>query len=652
MAHLKFLKWINVVMCSAFVVMACHESNDEIPTPKPDPDPTPNPIEVTLASPAYDDLSTNAVTLSAVLSGDVDSVSTKGFCMATHAGVSIADSTVEDKNAGSNVTVLLLNLEPGTAYYAKAFVITTDEQIVYSAEILFTTLDIVEEDLLGKYEAPTYPDDYTDISAWSNRYQWNLANVHDPTVVKAEDGYYYMYQTDASYGNVHKGQGHFHARRSKDLVNWEYLGATMKNTPLWVKAKLNEMRTALGLPVINVPGYGYWAPVVRKAAPGKYRMYYCIVVDNYIATGKANTSDNFDKSWTERAFIGMMETSDPAGNVWEDKGYVVCSSTDRGKNWSRSSLNDWNAYFKWNAIDPSYIISNSGEHWLIYGSWHSGIVALQLNPETGMPLNELGNPWEATALPHYGVLIATRNSASRWQGSEAPEIIYNPETGYYYLFMACDELSVAYNTRVCRSKNITGPYVGIDGTNVSAGGEMYPVVTHPYKFNNSHGWVGISHCAVFDDGQGNWFYSSQGRLPADVPGINASNAVMMGQIRNIRWTTDGWPVVMPERYGAVPQVPIEENELIGDWEHIDLGYSYRKQKTPAAMTLGADHKITAGMWKGASWSYDSVSQILTANKVELCLQREVDWEASPRTHTIVYAGYNNKKTYWGKKIKL
>ena len=53
--------------------------------------------------------------------------------------------------------------------------------------------------------------------------------------MKADDGYYYMYQTDASYGNAHDGHGHFHARRSKDLVNWEYMGATMKSTPTWVK---------------------------------------------------------------------------------------------------------------------------------------------------------------------------------------------------------------------------------------------------------------------------------------------------------------------------------------------------------------------------------------------------------------------------------
>ena len=82
------------------------------------------------------------------------------------------------------------------------------------------------------------------------------------------------------------------------------------------------------------------------------------------------------------------------------------------------------------------------------------------------------------------------------------------------------------------------------------GGDAYPIVTHPYKFGTNHGWVGISHCAVFEDGNDNWYYVSQQRYPADYPGINASNAIMLGGVRAIRWTEDGWPVVMPERYSV------------------------------------------------------------------------------------------------------
>ena len=457
-----------------------------------------------------------------------------------------------------------------------------------------------------------------------------------------------MYQTDASYGNAHTAGGHFHARRSKDLVNWEYLGGTMQSLPAWIIPKLNEIRKAMGLedaaPVES--DFGYWAPCVRKIRNGLYRMYYSIVVPGHI---------NGSNSWGERAFMGLMENSNPANNNgWEDKGYVLTNASDKGLEYMVKP-DDWaNCYFKWNAIDPSYIIDKSGKHQLVYGSWHSGIAIVEIDAATGKPATALPTPWGTSDdISAYGKLLATRQMGDRWQGSEGPEIIYNAQTGYYYLFVAYDALAVPYNTRVCRSQNINGPYLGIDGTDLTNfGGNMLPVVTHPYKFNNSNGWVGISHCAVFDDGNGNWFYASQGRLPEDVPGINASNAVMMGHVRSIRWTKDGWPVVMPERYGAVPKVPITEEELTGRWEHIDLSYAYGKQKVSGNMTLSADYKVTEGSWKGATWTYDADNERISfSNGVEVCLQREADWEANPRTHTIVYAGYSSSKTYWGKKSR-
>ena len=61
------------------------------------------------------------------------------------------------------------------------------------------------------------------------------------------------------------------------------------------------------------------------------------------------------------------------------------------------------------------------------------------------------------------------------------------------------------------------------------------------------------------------------------------------------------------------------------------------------------HKITSGSWKNATWTFDAATQTITTSAgVVLYLQREVDWEASPRTHTIVYAAQGNQKTYWGR----
>lgn len=591
------------------------------------------------------EVTSTSASLSAELSAaSMQNFIKKGFCYSTSAEPTIDNATLCEMTGDFSAT--LRDLQPNTTYYVKAYALIGDN-LVYTEQKQFTTPSKTLEDQLSEYICPAYVDDYVSMAGWDQRANWNLANVHDPSVMKAADGYYYMYQTDASYGNAHDGHGHFHARRSKDLVNWEYLGATMQEAPAWVKTKLNEIRAEQGLAPIENPWYGYWAPCARKVNDHLYRMYYCIVVNNYIKTGGLT----YDGSWTERAFIGVMETSDPASNNWEDKGFVICSSSDKGTNWNRASEGDWNAYFKFNAIDPSFIITPEGEHWLIYGSWHSGIAAVQLNPETGKTLAELPKSYGTAAeIAPYGKLIFTRTNGGRWQGAEAPEIVYHD--GYYYLFLAYDGLDIPYNTRVLRSTKVDGPYKTLNGavTDASKGANNNPtVLTHPYKFSEGYGWVGISHCAVFDDGNGNWYYASQQRFPANVGGNAYSNAIMMGGVRSIQWESNGWPTVMPERYGAVPQASISESELVGAWEHIDLSYSYGNQRTASEMVLGDDHKITSGAWKGAAWSFNAQTNTLTCNGVELKVQREVDWEASPRKVTIVYSGLNGIKSYWGKK---
>lgn len=527
-----------------------------------------------------------------------------------------------------------------------------------------------EEDEPYDFKIPTYQDDYASIAGWNNHDKWNLANVHDPSVAYY-DGYYYMYGTDASYGNEHekapRGK-HFQGKRSKDLVNWEWVPGPLNDAPAWVVTKLNEIRESMNLDPIEKQNisFGFWAPVVRRISVDgqvKLRMYYSIVIDNYIKSGK-RISEPFDGSWSERAFIGVCESTDPANGNWKDLGFVTCSSSDKGKDFSRARNNSWaDAYFFYNAIDPTYIVTPEGDHYLIHGSWHSGFALLKIDPSTGKPDHELGLPYadNAEALQaRYGKRVATRiptgKSYCRWQGSEAPEVIY--KDGYYYLFMAYDGLDVPYNTRVARSRNIEGPYVDIRGVDITTGGDCFPIVTHPYKFSRGYGWVGISHMCAFQNRSGEWFYMSQGRLPQNVGGNAYSNAIMMGHVRRLVWCPsspnnldDLWPIALPERYAHYESnKPITADELVGTWEHINLGYNFEKQDQAEALVLEAD-----GTMKGAltgKWSFDAEKKYLTLGNVVVCVERELDWESSPREVTIVYAGTEKSinKTYWGKKI--
>jgi len=310
------------------------------------------------------------------------------------------------------------------------------------------------------FSIPTYADDYSSISGWDNVSKWNLANVHDPSVVYWTDGYYYMWGTDASYGNVHEGHGHFQGKRSKDLVNWEWIpGIFYDNTkPAWILEKVNEFLTDAGQDKVtdNDLSLGCWAPCARKITVDgvtKIRMYYSIVFDL-----TANPKTLIGGNQGTPALIGVCESTDPYNGKWTDLGFVTSSSADHELTTSNLNASQWGGFYYYNAIDPTYIVTPAGQHWLIHGSWHSGFAALQIDATSGKPLNTLTSPWFADAASLqavYGQNVSSRNASSRWQASEGPEVIYHD--GYYYLFMAYDALDVPYNTRVVRSENITGP---------------------------------------------------------------------------------------------------------------------------------------------------------------------------------------------------
>ena len=114
------------------------------------------------------------------------------------------------------------------------------------------------------YEASNDVGNFWRIFIPQTEEEQRLADYTAPT-----DGYYYMYQTDASYGNVHYASGgHYIGRRSKDLVHWEYVGTCMPKVPAWIRDSLNVYRKAMGLTASTVNwddeaqfGWGHPVPV-------------------------------------------------------------------------------------------------------------------------------------------------------------------------------------------------------------------------------------------------------------------------------------------------------------------------------------------------------------------------------------------------------
>lgn len=469
-------------------------------------------------------------------------------------------------------------------------------------------------------------DDYRPVSGMEHYKEWGTYNVHDPACKKFGD-YYYMYSTDAIFAENKKDAkeknvplGYIQVRRSKDLVNWEFMGWAFPEIPAeaveWVRSQ-NDGRGAGNI----------WAPYIIQYGD-IYRLYYCVS-----AFGK------------KTSYLGLAESSSPEG-PWELKGCVI--KTD-----NESVMN---------AIDPSIIEDpENGKWWMHYGSYFGGLFCVELDPATGRPQTE----------NDQGHLVA-RRANYRKDNLEAPEIIYHPGLKQYFLFVSYDPLMTTYNVRVGRSDKAEGPFFDFFGKEMRDTTNNFPILTVPYRFNNHPGWAGTAHCGVIED-SGRFFMFHQARL-------SPQNTQMILHTREVFFNSDGWPVVSPERYTAsTPQKFIRE-DLPGEWEIMRIKEPVHERNLEAGQILWGEGELVDKEWnhsvlmtlekngqiKGCedksvnnpnsgNWEFNAKTQILTIRTEnetikELLIFKGHDWENEQET--ILFTGLDrNGRSVWGKRVK-
>lgn len=136
------------------------------------------------------------------------------------------------------------------------------------------------------------------------------------------------------------------------------------------------------------------------------------------------------------------------------------------------------------------------------------------------------------------VQIASRGDATN--AVEAP-YLYERE-GWYYLFVSrdscCQGLDSTYNMAVGRSRDVTGPYLGPDGTDMRHDGGAALLVTAGDVVGPGGQSVSQGHLALhYYDG------AADGRATL--------------AIRELAWDEDGWPVAVAtdEERAALPSSP-------------------------------------------------------------------------------------------------
>jgi arabinan endo-1,5-alpha-L-arabinosidase len=281
--------------------------------------------------------------------------------------------------------------------------------------------------------------------------------AHDPTIVKKPAGGYLLAYTAPGIG----------LKTSADRTRFTDAGKAFPNGTPWADAYTNG-------------DSNLWAPDISYQG-GKYLMYY--------------SASTFGSS---RSAIFLATSGTGAAGSWTNQGKVVESTTTSG----------------YNAIDPNLTVTPSGEWWLSFGSFWSGIKMVKLNASTGKRADN--------TLHHLAERFVNSKSV------EAPHIHYR--NGYYYLFVAfdlcCKGASSTYRTMVGRSKTITGPYKDRAGTLMTAGGGTEILASHDAVY-------GPGHPAVFSDGTQDvlvyHYYTATGDARL---GINL-----------LTWSSSGWPTV-------------------------------------------------------------------------------------------------------------
>jgi arabinan endo-1,5-alpha-L-arabinosidase len=442
-------------------------------------------------------------------------------------------------------------------------------------------------------------DTYPSVVSFDNRLKWGPYNTHDPSIIKDGD-YFYCYSTDAAYGiTVPPG---IQVRKSKDLVDWQFAGFAFNTLP---KQGSDFIKSNGGTPFNSL-----WAPYVLKTG-NEFRLYYSL------------------SSPTPRlSVIGMATASNPMG-PWTERGLVVTSSD--------------NNTVQTNAIDPTVIVTQAGEHWMYYGSAWDGIYILKLNPITGTAASE-GDKGTRIAQRAFTGGIINGNI-------EGPEIIYHPELRKYFLFISYDWLETKYNVRVGRSDSPEGPFVDFDGKNLNEEEDNLPMILAPYNFLNHDGWQGTSHPAVFES-DGQYYIGHQGR-----PGVDKYFMVL--HIRKMFWTEDGWPIVSPQRYAGTEQIEIKKEELAGIWEYINFDYNVVpgfaiEQVSPdfqSAVHLILNAEGSFNDDANNQWIYNAPWLELhwnTGARNKVWVERGRDWEN--KKACLIFTGLNGEGTsIWGKK---
>jgi arabinan endo-1,5-alpha-L-arabinosidase len=354
-------------------------------------------------------------------------------------------------------------------------------------------------------------------------------SVHDPSIVAA-NGKYYVFGS------------HMASAVSTDLIKWEklHLGVTKYNK-LFDNLFDPDLRAFAYVGRNNEGSYSVWAPdVIYNPVMGKWMMYFCTTA-TYIKSNLCfATADNVEGPYHFQDIILYSGFTKITIKETDVEAVVGASNTARYFHFNNYKNTPWP-----NAIDPALFYDAEGRLWMTYGSWSGGIFILEIDQKTGYPIHPAADPARGID-PYFGRHLAggLHNSV------EGPYIIYDKESGYYYLFVSYGSLQAkgGYQIRLFRSKNPDGPYVDKKGETLDQGKAVHTPygvkLMGNYQFPTllqAYMAPGHNSALIRDDGE--MFLVHHTRF-------DSGDEYHEVRVRRLFRTSDGWLVAAPFAYNG------------------------------------------------------------------------------------------------------
>lgn len=274
----------------------------------------------------------------------------------------------------------------------------------------------------------------------------------DPDVLKADDGYFYMYCTNTYCEMGNKGMQYDRGPifQSKDLINWTWVGSVFDGHPQALNWGDKDA--------------GVWAPSVIKVGD-HYNYYYSLSL-----WGDSNPG------------IGVATSLTPYG-PWTHYGKVLDSNLSGVKN----------------SIDPQPIYDEDGKLYLIWGSFY-GIGAVELTDDGTEVF------WGINNIKDHLYWIIDDNSNGQMDiniNYEGSYIIKRNDSYYYFGSQGtcCDGVNSTYRVKAGKANKLLGKYYGSDGkTLTDETGSYGDLVVGP-----SEEVAGVGHNTVVEDYEGEFW---------------------------------------------------------------------------------------------------------------------------------------------------